>query len=609
MKETVVPVRFSHLVGNTGVGAIVRDGRKTFIIRDIREWTDEFGNPAGEIIAYVERVKSALGITGDLRKPPIARLQDKKTGYIEGSCVPASRFPFWTCCSKCGKLEFKPWINKDKSEQLTCSCGNGRLEQVSWVLVDERGYISDLPWDRLIHANKSSCRFKDQLYFHEDSNKLKCKHCNADVNFNPNGQFPPFRSGNQQPWTWNDKVVAQENQSKSDSSDYTPPEASRLMAINDARVYQAQTDIGLVIPPESRVRQGTVVDALYRNSKLRAEIDSADDREKRRIIKKQARDKYKCSVNEVENALIEIEKGYPLYGQSLTGGQLEEGEYEAFQEVLKDQSEDEDFVIYDRTESWKKLNAQPNTSKNLSVIDKLIRVEKLKAIKVFKGFKRGFGLNAEVVPPDIVDENIWLPAIELFGEGVFFTLNESLLQNWEAQPEVEKRFSDILLRFGAAGLDKPKQLTARFILLHTLSHLLIREIEKQGGYPAASLNERIYCRQGASNPMAGILIYVAVPDVAGSLGGLSELAEAASFKRVLSNAIEKASWCSFDPVCREDEGQGPNLLNRAACHACALVPDPACDYGNALLDRIFLQGDPSINLKSIFDFNEDDDGC
>ena len=89
--------------------------------------------------------------------------------------------------------------------------------------------------------------------------------------------------------------------------------------------------------------------------------------------------------------------------------------------------------------------------------------------------------------------------------------------------------------------------------------------------------------------MAGVLIYVAVADEEGSLGGLMELARPERFLRLLTGALEAADWCSLDPVCSEQEGHGPDLLNRAACHACALVPETSCQYGNVLLDRAFIK--------------------
>ena len=137
------------------------------------------------------------------------------------------------------------------------------------------------------------------------------------------------------------------------------------------------------------------------------------------------------------------------------------------------------------------------------------------------------------------------------------------------------------------------------MLLHTLSHLLMRQIEFEGGYPAASLIERLYCAS-TPEPMAGILIHVAVPDIAGSLGGLAELSEPRRFLGILIRALEHSRWCSLDPVCSKHEGQGPGLLNRAACHGCVLVPEPTCEYGNTLLDRGFVKGDAENGLPSFF---------
>jgi hypothetical protein len=227
----------------------------------------------------------------------------------------------------------------------------------------------------------------------------------------------------------------------------------------------------------------------------------------------------------------------------------------------------------------------------------LVRVDRLKAVKVFKGFTRLGG--EEIVPPDIVGKSDWLPAIELYGEGIFLALDEDRLKAWEETPTVVSRLNRLLPRFAQSGRDAPNPLTTRFMLLHTLSHLLMRQIESESGYPAASLIERIYCSK-APEPIAGILIYVAVPDIAGSLGGLAELSEPRRFLRILIRALEHSRWCSLDPVCSEHEGQGPGLLNRAACHACALVPEPACEFGNTLLDRSFVKGDAANGLPSFF---------
>ena len=111
---------------------------------------------------------------------------------------------------------------------------------------------------------------------------------------------------------------------------------------------------------------------------------------------------------------------------------------------------------------------------------------------VLKGFQR---MGGTLVLPDIVGESSWLPALELYGEGVFFSLDEDLLSRWESHPTLSERSSDFQRRFAATGLrfDPEIIVTPRFLLLHTLAHLLIRQLETEAGYPAASLKERIYC--------------------------------------------------------------------------------------------------------------------
>jgi len=102
--------------------------------------------------------------------------------------------------------------------------------------------------------------------------------------------------------------------------------------------------------------------------------------------------------------------------------------------------------------------------------------------------------------------------------------------------------------------------------------------------------------------MAGILIYTTVADIVGSLGGIVESAEPKEFLTLLDGAFKHAQWCSLDPVCTEHEGQGPGWLNRAACHACCLIPEPSCDYGNVFLDRVFIKGSKSLGIPNFLEF-------
>lgn len=609
MTDELIPIRLSHLLSHSGVGAIVRGPDGLIIIQDIRYWTDSRRQSAGRPIPYVERVRTALGISQELHEPPVAKAID--SSRVEGSCVPAMRFPGWMRCPDCGALHFRPWRKYPAAAELHCldrsrhPDGGPLLEQLPWVLADPRGYLADVPWHYLAHQEANSktqahCKVGDRLYLIEksyDQRLVGCGACNATARFRGNERIP-FGQRSMQPWVRDEIAPVTEDMPEDDNR-----KIAQVLPVNDTRVYTPKTRSALIIPPESRVRKGTVVDLLYRNSTDREALDRAATPLKQRIEMRRLASNYRCSEDEIRKAMIDLEEGYPLYGQMLTPGQLMESEYHAFLEELSDQRDDEDLVTRNNSSSWHALAQESDvtaaTRRIISRVQDLVRIDRLKEVKVFEGFTR-LGQSEPIVPPDLEGNSHWLPAIELYGEGIFLTLNEKVLSAWEKHPAVIRRLAQLEPRFIRSSRDEPNPLSARFMLLHTLSHLLMRQIEFEGGYPAAALSERLYCADRPV-PLSGILIYVAVPDIAGSLGGLAELAEAHRFLGILSQALAHAEWCSFDPVCSEHEGQGPGLLNRAACHACALVPEPACSHGNTLLDRIFVKGEVREALPSFFD--------
>src|SRR5207244_2216447 len=113
------------------------------------------------------------------------------------------------------------------------------------------------------------------------------------------------------------------------------------------------------------------------------------------------------------------------------------------------------------------------------------------------------------------------------------------------------------------------------------------------GYGSASLRERIYCSSGSvSEGMNGVLIYTASGDSEGTMGGLVRQGEPDRLLRTMVAALQKAQWCSSDPICIETTGQGTDNANLAACHGCLLISETSCEEGNRLLDRAMLVGKP-----------------
>ena len=136
------------------------------------------------------------------------------------------------------------------------------------------------------------------------------------------------------------------------------------------------------------------------------------------------------------------------------------------------------------------------------------------------------------------------------------------------------------------GIQPNQKITPRMLLVHSLSHSLINQWSLECGYPAAALRERLY----VSDAMAGILIYTATTDSAGSLGGVISLAETNRLAATFVGAVQTAGWCSSDPLCIEAVAAGVDSLNLAACHACLLLPEVSCEHSNVFLDRVMLVG-------------------
>lgn len=604
MSKGYLPVRLSHLLRHCSVGAIVRGPEYLMTVKDIREWRTKDGASAGRLIPYVDQVRAALGITQELHEPPTAKQLD--SGLVDGTSIPAMRFPNWMTCPSCGLLHYKPWRGLPAGEQPHClekkpeKCKDRpELEQVPWVMIHAEGHMADVPWYLLTHVEartpvQKQCRADwNEPYLRlidsdASSRRLRCERCASESRFGDTIQLP-YGTAWRQPWL-NEVVEIGDG-------------LALVVEINDARVHSPQTCNALVIPPESRIRKGSVVDRLYSSSQKRQQIEQARTPLARKGALKQIASEFRCSTDEVEHAIQEINKGYPLYGINVTHGLLLESEYQALVDEIPDMGDDEDFVTVHHTQIWKAkgnecaIGSRPR--KVAETVAQLIAVSRLKEVMVLRGFQR---LGGKPVPPDILGQSNWLPALELYGEGIFFTLNEAKLLKWESDSSIQQRTEDFRKRFSKTDIrfDPELILSPRFLLMHTLAHLLIRQLETEAGYPAASLKERIYSTAGRL-PMAGILVYVAVPDVVGSLGGLVELAAPERFLPLLSSVFDHAQWCSLDPVCSEHEGQGPNLLNRAACHACALVPEPSCAYGNVLLDRVFIRGEAASGIPTFLD--------
>jgi hypothetical protein len=223
------------------------------------------------------------------------------------------------------------------------------------------------------------------------------------------------------------------------------------------------------------------------------------------------------------------------------------------------------------------------------------QLHRLREVMALVGFTRFEAIAAdingeydqEVERAAIATEPNWFPAVENRGEGIFMQLRTQAVEAWMQRPAVQQRITAL-----SAGHDQwqARRKTQHhfpggpYILLHTLSHLLLQSLALRCGYPMSAIRERIYT--DPQEGRYGILLYTGSPDSSGTLGGLVQQARAIDDH--LDYALRMAMLCSNDPICAQhtpdDRLEGRWLLG-AACHGCALVGESSCEMRNDYLDR------------------------
>jgi hypothetical protein len=230
-------------------------------------------------------------------------------------------------------------------------------------------------------------------------------------------------------------------------------------------------------------------------------------------------------------------------------------------------------------------------------LESVVLVERLREVKAYVGFSR-------IDAPDLADQSpakrarisaegpSWVPASEVRGEGVFLRFSEHAIAGWEAKVRetgtlepLRRAHTQWQTRSGRSGDTAAAWPGERFVLLHTLSHVLMRQMALDCGYSAASISERIYTGPEGDSA-AGILLYTTASDSEGTLGGLVHLGQTAQLERLLNAALAEADLCSSDPLCAEHDPEGGSApLHGAACHACLFAAETSCERGNRYLDR------------------------
>lgn len=582
----------------------------------------------GELRFNEIRLENFLGVDYFV-KPFEYKTSGSKNNYLE---IPVVRFPSWHYCTnaRCGKMRQEQLNQGNKKiECIACSDEKSKYKSkmipVRFVAACTSGHIQDVPFMEWVHNGPVPNDNKNHdLSYHTgggsgDLGSISLK-CTCGESRSLAGLMNIGKEGVS---IFNSALARigfnKEDEHKFDQSnpnDNNPAgqycKGHRpwlgLEGINDAKacnnhlqvlirggsnVHFSEIQSAIYLPQASVEANEYVVDLISNKKELLFKLHELEGDFLKMMLQ---------SEHSVTAGLITIEDLYNGIVAEFSNEILEDKNVELPAE-LKLRFEEYEYILAGRDSENSDFKAVIKTfegydEENLleKYFENVILIEKLKETRVFKGFSR-INPNNKFDIRELSNEPVkWLPAVEVYGEGIFLKFKDDIVDEW--LDKHQSTFSNIIERYHSAQLkrrpqDEPKNLNPFFIVMHTFAHLLIKKLCFECGYGSSSLKERLYFSDDPKSRMNGILIYTSSGDSEGSLGGLVRQGKAKNLGILVKNAIADAEWCSADPVCSDigqSSGQGPDNVNGSACHNCCIVPETSCEEFNMLLDRATIIG-------------------
>ena len=573
-------IRRSQIITTYGPGALIDLPRDSAVVGGIDGW--------GSALERLDepRVQQALArMTGvqspELRVPPTPDPAEFWSSSPKG--IDAYRFPEWFVVQEAPEWTGPASRDRPRSRRLVHrkALEGGRFDKrpvvaTRFVMACPKGHVADLPWRTFAHRGPTSCL--GQLWLDESGAtgelanlRVRCE-CGKSRSMTEASDFDAEALGacrGARPWLGPHarEVCGQPGRLliRTATNAYFPL-LVRALSIPEkgAAIDQAVSEVwNVLMAVESLADLGSykklpgVADALA----------SFDDEDVLAAIqRRQGAAAEERSVKDVEiEAMLAVPEGFG------------------------------DDVPINPDFHARKLRRRNPFQPFDDLIETVVQVHRLREVLALAGFTR---LEApmpdidgeyrdDVERTDISLDPQWFPAVENRGEGVLLHFAAGAIREWLARPGVSRRIRD--LEVGHAEWAKTRKLPPPFpggiyVMLHTLSHLLLQSIADRCGYPAASIRERVYVDDESHR--YGILLYTSSPDAEGTLGGLVQ--QARQIESHIERALRTAALCSNDPVCAQHtpassiEGR---WLHGAACHGCALVAETSCEMRNDYLDR------------------------
>lgn len=563
-------------------------------------------------------------ISGLYMPPEAPEYPPRKFSTLSGPVITAEtpfvRFPNWHFCPRCRSMQYVPWNSPSNltNEDLRCKnsvfrrqakfktqpCSKLPLKRrpllvpVRFIVACTKGHISDFPWSKWAHGDRKECGQEPGTLFLVSTGgaglegiKVECSKCGSFRTmkgaFNPKrfAEITGLTCSGDRPWLG------------PDAKEPNCQEAMQVVQRGASNVYFPYILSSILIPPYSETLHrildnqsiwGEIKDQVDNNPIVDGKVLITPNMFKSRAAKygiepdvfaAAIREKYlhpeawSGTVDNSESAYRFTER------QAFLGPRPAPSERHEF-DIKKTQISDYGYVVKE-------------------YFSEIVLISRLRETRALVGFSR-------IIPYDGDKDRLaslskkklsWLPAVSSSGEGIYLELNAEKLSEWEStHPDVSVRIDLINKQLAKVASERGTTFspyTSRLLLAHTLSHQIIRQLSFDCGYDSSSLKERLYVSNDNNQKMCGILIYTAGGDSEGSLGGLVRQGEKGKLEATINAAVKNSEYCASDPLCLESEGQGYYGMNLAACHACTLLPETACELGNRVLDRALIVGSES----------------
>ena len=597
-RQRVGEIRPSQLLHSFGIGAILDLPNLSVMVMGLEDWPESYTSEIGEA-RLLAAVQAQLGSSvHSLRGAPVPP-EGSGDNPLDASAligVPVATFPRWMVCPHCRllaprdgglfQLKTDPY-RPDQTKYVHESCSRaGRAPTVlpaRFLAACEQGHLDDFPWHYFVHKGPSACDGALKLRERGVSGEavdisIECDGCKA----------------------WRTLADAFGER----GLEHMPRCRGRHPHLRDYDTTGCSQQLRAILLGASNSWFGVTLSALA----VPEAVDPLPARIEANWVLLE-----KVTSREVLAAFRAIGQLHAFVGVS---------DDDLWTAIERHRTGTVTLVAETNLKApeWRKftapstvpplpdfqLRAVPVPASYSGVLSQVVLVEKLREVSACVGFTRigapGDVADAGEIPIDRIaplsrKPPTWVPAAEVRGEGIFLAFDEARIADWCAQPAVvtyEQHLLQAHVRWRRTRQLPDPQAGfpgARYALLHTFAHALMRELALSCGYTMASLRERLYALAPTADdgPMAGVLIYTAAPDSEGTLGGLVSLGEPQTLAGHIAAALRSMEICASDPLCAEHTlPMQPQTLHGGACHACMFVPETSCERGNHYLDRSLL---------------------